>query len=418
MRADELKKRLTEELSDMAPNRLDDLLRACEESNRAPRPAEVQPRPAEAPRPRRSMPRLLAAAAVFVLLLGGILGYRAMDAARCIVTVDVNPSVSLTVNRFNRVKEVTPGNEDAQALLDGVDLTGMRLRGALEKLTALLMENDYLSGTENAMLVSVENATAGRSEALCKRVVASVGETTKEKLFQPAVLCQQISGENDLQSVAETLHVSVGKAALAEALAAQIEGSSAERLSTLSIRELLYLADSESVTLQNTSVFGTVNRVGYCDRADAIRIALANAGLSGTDAPDATATPDGRDGDLVYIVCFGDETQSYRYTISAKGGAVMDVVQTGEGEQTDPDPEQSGASSPSVQQPQESTQGLIGPEAALERALAFIHRAMTEAENTNVELLWIDGRPVYRVTFELDGQTHSFYVDARTDDLF
>ncbi|MDY5594358.1 MAG: PepSY domain-containing protein [Oscillospiraceae bacterium] len=392
MSADELKKRLTEELSDMAPNRLDDLLRACEESNRAPRPAE-------APRPRRSMPRLLAAAAVFVLLLGGILGYRAMDASRCIVTVDVNPSVSLTVNRFNRVKEVTPGNEDAQVLLDGVDLTGMRLRGALEKLTALLMENDYLSGTENAMLVSVENATAGRSEALCKRVVASVGETTKEKLFQPAVLCQQISGKNDLQSVAETLHVSVGKAALAEALAAQIEGSSAERLSTLSIRELLYLADSESVTLQNTSVFGTVNRVGYCDRADAIRIALANAGLSGTDAPEATATPDGRDGDLVYIVCFGDETQSYRYTISAKGGAVLDAVQTGEGEQTDP--EQSGASSPSAQQP-ESTQGLIGP----------------EAENTNVELLWIGGRPVYRVTFELDGQKHSFYVDARTDDLF
>lgn len=392
MSADELKKRLTEELSDMAPNRLDDLLRACEESNRAPRPAE-------APRPRRSMPRLLAAAAVFVLLLGGILGYRAMDASRCIVTVDVNPSVSLTVNRFNRVKEVTPGNEDAQVLLDGVDLTGMRLRGALEKLTALLMENDYLSGTENAMLVSVENATAGRSEALCKRVVASVGETTKEKLFQPAVLCQQISGKNDLQSVAETLHVSVGKAALAEALAAQIEGSSAERLSTLSIRELLYLSDSESVTLQNTSVFGTVNRVGYCDRADAIRIALANAGLSGTDAPEATATPDGRDGDLVYIVCFGDETQSYRYTISAKGGAVLDAVQTGEGEQTDP--EQSGASSPSAQQP-ESTQGLIGP----------------EAENTNVELLWIGGRPVYRVTFELDGQKHSFYVDARTDDLF
>ncbi len=415
MRADELKQKLTEELSDMAPNRLDDLLRACEESERAPRPAEVQPRLAEAPRPRRSMPRLLAAAAVFVLLLGGILGYRAMDAARCIVTVDVNPSVSLTVNRFNRVKEVTPGNEDAQALLDGVDLTGMRLRGALEKLTALLMENDYLSGTENAMLVSVENATAGRSEALCKRVVASVGETTKEKLFQPAVLCQQISGKNDLQSVAETLHVSVGKAALAEALAAQIEGSSAERLSTLSIRELLYLADSESVTFQNTSVFGTVNRVGYCDRADAIRIALANAGLSGTDAPDATATPDGRDGELVYIVYFGDETQSYRYTISAKGGAVMDVVQTGEGEQTDP--EQSGASSPPAQQP-ESAQGLIGPEAALERALAFVHRAMTEAENTNVELLWIDGRPVYRVTFELDGQTHSFYVDARTDDLF
>lgn len=413
MRADELKQKLTEELSDMAPNRLDDLLRACEESERAPRPAEVQPRPVKTPRPRRSIPRLLAATAVFVLLLGGILGYRAMDASRCIVTIDVNPSVSLTVNRFNRVKEVTPGNEDAQALLDGVDLTGMRLRSALEKLTALLMENDYLSGTENAVLASVENAAAGRAEALCKRVVDSVGERTKEKLFQPAVLCQQISGEHDLQSVAETLHVSVGKAALAEALAAQIESSSAERLSALSIRELLYLADAEGVALQNASMFGTVNRVGYCDHADAARIALANAGLSGTDAPDATVTPDGRDGELVYIVCFGDEQQSYRYTISAKSGAVLDAVQTGGGEQTAP--EQSGTQSPLEQQPQEN---LIRPEAALERILAFVHRALTEVENANVELVWISGRPVYRVTFELDGQPHSFYVDARTDDIF
>ena len=67
MNTSELKTKLAEEMSDLAPNRLDELLQMCDE--RAPAPPAVK-----TPRPRQIMPRIMAAAAVFVLLLGGILG--------------------------------------------------------------------------------------------------------------------------------------------------------------------------------------------------------------------------------------------------------------------------------------------------------------------------------------------------------
>ena len=408
MKESELKNRLTEELSDMAPNRLDDLLRACEDRVCAPRPVEAQPQ-----RPRRSMPRILAAAAVFALLLGGILGYRGMDASRCIITIDVNPSVSLTVNRFDRVKEVTPQNADAQALLEEIDLQGARLRDALETLTATLVEDDYLGGTNNAMLVSVENASAERAEALCKKVVSWIEEAAQEKLFHSAVLYQRISGEKNLQSVAETLGVSVGKAALVDTLAARIEGCSIERLSTLSIQDLLFLADTQEITFENAELFGTVNRLGYQNSASAAKIAMENAGVSDADF---MISFDGRDGELVYIIFFSDGTQTYRYTISAKGGTVLDVVRTG----GEPEPEQNAVGGGTTQQDAKpQTQPEQGDmEDVLTHVLKFVQRTLDEIQDPDVELRWIDGRPVYVVSFRIDGRSYQFYVDARTSDIF
>lgn len=402
MRADELKQKLTEELSDMAPNRLDDLLRACEESERTPRPVEVQPRPAETRRPRRRMPQILATAAAFVLLIGGILGYRAIDASRCVLTFDVNPSVSLTVNGFNRVKEVTPLNADAQALLEHVDLQGMPLGKTVRTLTAALIDENYLSDRQNAMLVSVENATDGRAEALNEKVASAVADTAKAHLFRAAVLCQRISGETDIRTEAETWNVSAGKAALVAAMSAQIEDCPAERLSTLSIQDLLFLVDARDVTLENVSLFGTVNSLGYHDSAAAAAIALKNAGLSGSSESDVMVSIDSRDGALVYIVGFSNGTYAYRYAISAASGAILDVMQTAETAQPSP----------------EETQGLIDPMDALKHVLAFVHYTVEEIQNLNIQTEWVENTPFYRISFEVGGQEHHFYVNARTDDIF
>lgn len=414
MNTSELKTKLAEEMSDLAPDRLDDLLRACED--RAPAPPVVE----APPRPRRSMPRILAAAAVFVLLLGGILGYCAMDASRCIVTVDVNPSISLTVNRFNRVKEVTPLNADAAALLDGVDLKDSRLQHAVEALTTVLIDQDYLNSTQNAMLVSVENATAGRAEALCEKVVSTVEETAKAHLFQTAVLYQWISGETDIQAAAEALNVSVGKAMLADALAAQMEDWPVDRLSMLSIQDLLFLADTRGVTFENASLFGTVSTTGYCDGDAAAGIALENAGLSGGSAPDCTASFDSCDGELVYIVCFSDGTYAYRYTISAKSGTILDVTRTGGEAEAGPEQNSSGSTVPSpVQSPvTEETSSRIDPMDALRHVLEFVHHTVEEIQNLNIQTEWIENTPVYRISFEIGGREYQFYVNVYTNDIF
>ena len=130
MKPEEIKTRLRDEMADLAPDRLEDLLAACLERIAA----EVETPGAgrrwpdagaliDAVGPRivlvASLALPLAAAAVFVLLIGGIFGYRALDRSVCTVIVDINPSVTLTVNRLGRVKAMDTGNADAAALRDG-----------------------------------------------------------------------------------------------------------------------------------------------------------------------------------------------------------------------------------------------------------------------------------------------------------
>ena len=159
MKPEEIKTRLRDEMADLAPDRLEDLLAACDAQ-----PQEHAPQPVPMPAPRRPVWKPLAAAAVFVLLLGGIFGYRALDKNVCTVIVDINPSVTLTINRLGRVKAMDTGNADAAALLADVDLAGARTQDALGTLTDALAGADYLTDADNTLLVTVEGASAARAQ--------------------------------------------------------------------------------------------------------------------------------------------------------------------------------------------------------------------------------------------------------------
>ena len=98
MKPEEIKTRLRDEMADLAPDRLEDLLAACDAQ-----PQEHAPQPVPMLAPRRPVWKPLAAAAVFVLLLGGIFGYRALDKNVCTVIVDINPSVTLTAVSYTHL---------------------------------------------------------------------------------------------------------------------------------------------------------------------------------------------------------------------------------------------------------------------------------------------------------------------------
>lgn len=123
--------------------------------------------------------RLVPAAACLVLvLLGGGWLYFTPTAA---ISVDINPSLELTVNRFDKVLSAQGYNEEGQALADTLDLSFAHYTDVVEELlatdqvTALLSDNAVLtitvvggSDSQSARLLSgVETCTAGRENAYC-----------------------------------------------------------------------------------------------------------------------------------------------------------------------------------------------------------------------------------------------------------
>lgn len=132
------------------------------------------------PRTHTGMARRLApAAACLVLaLLGGNWLYFTPTAT---ISVDINPSLELAVNRFDKVLSAQGFNEDGQALADTLDLSFADYTDVVEALlatdqvTALLSDNAVLtitvvggSDSQSARLLSgVETCTAGQENAYC-----------------------------------------------------------------------------------------------------------------------------------------------------------------------------------------------------------------------------------------------------------
>ena len=124
---------------------------------------------------RRLVP---AAACLALVLLGGGWLYFTPTAA---ISVDINPSLELTVNRFDKVLSAQGFNEEGQALADTLDLSFAHYTDVVEELlatdqiTALLSGDAVLtitvvggSDSQSARLLSgVETCTAGRENAYC-----------------------------------------------------------------------------------------------------------------------------------------------------------------------------------------------------------------------------------------------------------
>lgn len=78
--------------------------------------------------------RLMAAAACFVMLLFGGSGYYMCFQQAFVLSVDVNPSVELGINRLDKVISVEAYNEDGYALLSSLDVRYLDYREALEQI--------------------------------------------------------------------------------------------------------------------------------------------------------------------------------------------------------------------------------------------------------------------------------------------
>lgn len=83
------------------------------------------------------------------------------------VSLDINPSLSFSLDEENKVISVHASNEDAQIMLYGEHLEGLTLDVALEKVAQLSLELDYLNVDNHGINVSV-SGNIGEAEVVGK----------------------------------------------------------------------------------------------------------------------------------------------------------------------------------------------------------------------------------------------------------
>ena len=152
----------------------------------------------------------LSAAAALAIVAGSIFGisrFQQASAADSVVTLDINPSIALSVNNKETVTTATPLNDDAKDIMGGMELEGTNLETAVNAIIGACLQKGYLDELENAILVSVENADADTATQLQNELT-----TTISGAFQSgAILTQTVTVDDDLAQLAQQLlHLALG----------------------------------------------------------------------------------------------------------------------------------------------------------------------------------------------------------------
>ena len=338
----------------------------------------------------------LIAACLAVMLLGGGLFYQRANAVASVVSLDVNPSIELKVNRSEKVLVCTPLNEDAKAILadmsNGADLKGAKLDVAVNAIVGSLVRNGYLDSISSAIMISVEDKDAARAEKLQRELTSAVDGVLQTSEAKAAVLTQTLTQDAAREQQARENNISTGKTALVNCVLAINPSLRFDALAKLSVEELKDLAEAGAPAMP----------IGKDAAAYA---AEQYAGTTALDSVTAEIDSELDESPAHYEVELHTAWGEFEYLVDAYTGKVLSGQKN----------LLTAASTPSETMkptaPSEAAQNIGHAKA---KSIALNHAGVSENEayDMEIELDDEDGTLVYEVEFKSGGMEYSYEINA------
>ena len=396
MTNEKMEQRLAAALEKTAPDDVNGVLSRCEERKGTVIPMTTKKTA------NRKWTSLIAACLAVMLLGGGGVFYQRANAVASVVSLDVNPSIELKVNRSEKVLACTPLNEDAKAILadmsNGADLKGAKLDVAVNAIVGSLVRNGYLDSISSAIMISVEDKDTARAEKLQRELTSTVDGVLQTSEAKAAVLTQTLTQDAGREQQARENSISTGKAALVNCVLAINPSLRFDALAKLSVEELKDLAEAGAPAMP----------IG---KAAAAYAAEQYAGTAALDSVTAEVDSELDESPAHYEVELHTAWGEFEYLVDAYTGNVLsgqkDLLTT--------------ASTPnettklSNQKPDPSgTAQDIGYAKAKSIALNHAGVSENEAYDMDIELDDEDGTLVYEVEFKSGGMEYSYEINAAT----
>ena len=409
MTSEKLEQRLASAVEKTAPNDVNGVLSRCEE-----RKGTVIPMTAKKTT-KRKWTTLVAACLAVMLLGGGGLFYQQANAVASVVSLDVNPSIELKVNRSEKVLVCTPLNEDAKAILadmgNGADLKGAKLDVAVNAIVGSLVRNGYLDSISSAIMISVEDKDTARAEKLQRELTSTVDGVLQTSESRASVLTQTLTQDAVLEQQARENSISTGKAALVNRVLALNPALKFDALAKLSVEELKDLAEAGAPAMP----------IGKDAAAYA---AEQYAGTTAVDSVAAEVDPELDESPAHYEVELQTAWGEFEYLVDAYTGKVLSgqkdllAAVSASNETTKPSGQKPASASnettkPSDQKPAPSgTVQDIGYAKA--KSIALNHAGLREnqAYDMDIELDDEDGTLIYEVEFKSGNMEYDYEIDA------
>ena len=195
--------------------------------------------------------RTMALAAALIAVTFGLrfhlLGARSMAK----IYLDINPSISLSIDRRERVTNATAQNADGEKVLADMDLKGTDVDVAVNALIGASIRYGYLDSEKAILLLSFECDNKEMENLLRSRLTVQASDNLTHELGSGTVLDQEVISDDSITELCATYDISPGKAALLAKIVADHPDFSMETMASMSLSELARYLVKMDVDLRN-----------------------------------------------------------------------------------------------------------------------------------------------------------------------
>lgn len=347
---------------------------------------EIVPR--QFPRQRLRWQRLAAACVLLVLCAGGIFSWLWFS-TKAVVSIDVNPSVALSLNRFEYVIDTQAGNTDGAEVLDDLSLKNLKLSTALDALMGAMSRKGYLD-----------------DQAQISVFVDGSDDDFNRELYDEIT--------DDLAHLAPDAVTQVGESATNEQTTEQTAGNE-QTTEQPSAEQTTEQPATDQTTEQPATEQPITGQTGEqqpqqsasITEEQAKEIAASHAGVAVADLTFHSVSLEEDDGRRVYDVEFYSGSTEYDYEIDAATGDILSY-----------DNDVENFSIPQQQSTQGTATGsYIGDDAAKAAALQRAGLTEDQVRWEKCELDEDDGRFSYELEFSSGQHEYECEVEAFTGEI-
>ena len=243
--------------------------------------------------------KTLAIAAAFVLLITSTVttasilqkhdqsGFDTVPTA--LVSVDINPSIEISINKEEEIVAVQAKNDDGTLLLSDLDLTHKKLVDGVNEIIAAAKEKGYINESKKVILVSAapyDSAGTDTSSEYAEQLKNILGKLEAEN--DSADLLTVYIDDSTIIKEAKGNNLSIGKELLYQYAQTHEAPLTAEEIRSTSLSDLL---DKLNALEKDGNLIETLQNPDSVKPADAQMPASTPAAETKTDTPEPKPVP-------------------------------------------------------------------------------------------------------------------------------
>lgn len=393
---------------------------------------------------------VMATMALAICLFAGYQIYDINYKASSLISIDVNPSISLEVNNKEKIINAKALNKDGNKILEGIELEKVDLDTGVYAIVGSMLKNGYITEAKNSVLITVENDNKQKGEELQKKLSTEINNLLSTYQIEASILSQTVdNADNTLKQKATNNEITVGKAKLVDEIVSQNPLYTFDELAKLNVQDLNLLASSKTSSINNVIIQGQASDGGYIGKNKAKEIAFNNANIKESQAKNIEIQFDYDDGIMTYEVEFRVGNAEYDYEINAVSGKIIksnkeidddqktttnvssNKNNTNKENSSEPGsnnkpttstnsssntkkPTTSSSSSNNTSSNSTTTSTRIGTSKAKSIALNHAGVSSSNVYDLSVEYDYENGKSVYEVQFNTSTYEYEYYIDAKT----